>query len=517
MAVSLEHWTRVCPAPTTGSSLCSPLHGSPLYPSRSISIRLPPKPSSCGRDSKRGRAIVMQFEAADGRPSAGTDQLKVREDTSFFNSLQVDPAVTNRPNLGGAKEQRNIVIPCLFMRGGTSRGTFFLKQHLPQDKAALNKVLLRVMGSPDPGQIDGLGGAKSVTSKVAILSGSTDPDVDVDYTFAQVSIDRPYVDWEPSCGNMLAGVGPAAIEMGLVTRVGKSVTPVRIRATNNGVLVEAVVQTPNGAITYDGDAVIDGVPGTAAPITLNFMNVVGSKTGGRMLPTGQVRDVIDGVEVTCIDVAMPVVIARASSFGKSGYESPEELDRDVEFFRKLEAVRVIAGSKMGLGDVTGRVLPKFAIVAEPRDPAGNITARYFDPFRTHAAMAVTGGICIGCCSILQGSVADGLSTKSTIGKNHNRVVIEHPTGQIQLFLDSEQQVETSTMIVNRAGVMRTARLIFEGSVHIKLDGLENVALQDQSVQELERYRQYYHQLQQDFRKLYRFNGSSKGVDLEGRR
>lgn len=414
----------------------------------------------------------------------------------------MDPSVPKMPP--------QLLMTCMFMRGGTSRGPYFLKQHLPSlknDRASVDKILLRAMGSPDLHQIDGLGGGRSVTSKVAIISRSKEQNVDIDYTFAQVTVDRAVVDWEPSCGNMLAGVGPAAIEMGLI-KPRHPVTPVTIRATNNGALVEAIIQTPDHTVTYDGDQAIAGVPGTAAPITLNFMHVVGSKTGGKLLPTGHIREEINGVEVTCIDVAMPIVIAKASSLKKTGYEKAQELDEDVDFFSKLEAIRVIAGKKMGLGDVTGRVIPKFVIVSEPKTPTGNINARYFVPTKTHGAMAVTGAICVACCSVLKGSVADDLSTKTVTGKNLNRVIIEHPSGSIQITLESEQEA-ASTMIVHKAGVMRTARLIFEGHLRVRADGLDNFAVHGAPHKGADRYMRYQQQVHQTFRNMYRFKESGQ--------
>ncbi|MBW4480504.1 MAG: 4-oxalomesaconate tautomerase [Tolypothrix brevis GSE-NOS-MK-07-07A] len=352
-----------------------------------------------------------------------------------------------------------IAIPCLFIRGGTSRGPYFLKTDLPADEVKRDKVLLAVMGSPDERQIDGIGGATTLTSKIAILSASNHPWADVDFLFAQVSVAQPKVDLQPSCGNMLAGIGPAAIEMGLIPAVdGKTV--VKIHAVNTGALIEAVVHTPGGQVTYDGDTAIDGVPGTAAPILLNFMEIVGSKTG-KLFPTDHRREEIEGVEVSCIDVAIPIAIARADALGKTGYETKAELDADTAFFERIERIRRIAGERMGLGNVAGSVIPKFAIIAPPRY-GGNVTSRYFVPDSCHSAYAVTGAICVGCCSLIKGSVADGVATVT--GSLEETVVIEHPSGKISVSLVT--RTNASSIIVERAGVVRTARLLFSGYVHV---------------------------------------------------
>jgi 4-oxalomesaconate tautomerase len=352
-----------------------------------------------------------------------------------------------------------IAIPCLFIRGGTSRGPYFLKTDLPADEVTRDKVLLAVMGSPDERQIDGIGGATTLTSKIAILSASNHPWADVDFLFAQVSVAQAKVDLQPSCGNILAGIAPAAIEMGLIPAVdGKTV--VKIHAVNTGALIEAVVHTPGGQVTYDGDIAIDGVPGTAAPILLNFMEIVGSKTG-KLFPTGHRREEIEGVDVTCIDVAIPIAVARADALGKTGYETKAELDADTAFFERIERIRRIAGERMGLGNVAGSVIPKFAIIAPPRY-GGNVTSRYFVPDSCHSAYAVTGAICVGCCSLIKGSVADGVATVT--GSLEETVVIEHPSGKISVSLVT--RTNGSSIIVERAGVVRTARLLFSGYVHV---------------------------------------------------
>jgi len=251
-------------------------------------------------------------------------------------------------------------IPVIFMRGGTSRGPYFKAEDLPQDTATRDRVLLAAMGSPDPRQIDGLGGADTLTSKVAIVSKSTRPGVDVDYLFAQVDISKPIVDTAPSCGNMLACVAPFALETGMIPAQDGE-TRVMIYNVNTEARIEAVVQTPGKSIQYTGDARIDGVPGTAAPIILNFMDVVGS-VSGQMLPTGNVRDVIDGIEVTCIDVAMPMIMMRATDFGLTGYESRPEINANKALFARIEPIRLEAGRRMGFGDVSDKVIPKVGLL-----------------------------------------------------------------------------------------------------------------------------------------------------------
>ena len=350
-------------------------------------------------------------------------------------------------------------IPCVFMRGGTSRGPYFLAKDLPDDPNLRDRVLLAAMGSPDPRQIDGLGGADPLTSKVCIVGPSARDGLDVDFLFAQVAVERAVVDTNPSCGNMLAGIGPFAIESGLVpARAGE--TRVRIYNVNTRSRIEAIVRTPGGTVEYEGDAAIDGVPGTAAPVVLNFMDVVGSKTGA-LLPTGAAREEIEGVEVTCIDVAMPMVIMRAADLGKTGYETKAELDADTELFRRMEAVRRIAGERMGLGDVADMVIPKIGLVAPPRT-GGAVSSRYFTPHRTHAAHAVTGAICVATCAVLDGSVADGVADPPA---GDDRLVrIEHPSGVIDVALQTDGEGAGRT--VRRGGVLRTARKIMAGEVFV---------------------------------------------------
>ncbi|WP_353475046.1 4-oxalomesaconate tautomerase [Salipiger sp. H15] len=352
-------------------------------------------------------------------------------------------------------------IPYHFLRGGTSRGPYFRREHLPADRETLTEVLLAVIGAGHPINIDGLGGGSAVTTKVAMLSPPSRDDCDVDFFFAQVAVDKREVDYRPTCGNILVGVGPAAIEMGLVpARDGETV--VRVHAVNTEAVIETVVQTPGGKVAYTGDYAIPGVPGTAAPIRLSFMEAVGSVTGA-LLPTGRLRDVIDGIEVTCMDVAMPVMMARAEDFGLTGYETQAELDANGAFFERAEAIRLRAGEMMGLGDVSKSVTPKIALLAPPRN-GGTITARYFMPWACHPSMAVTGGQCIATCTILPGTVADGLPAGLGALPSPVPVGIEHPSGTFEVVVNHERQGDG--IAVQSAGVVRTARLLARGEVLI---------------------------------------------------
>lgn len=352
-----------------------------------------------------------------------------------------------------------IAIPCILMRGGTSKGPYFRADDLPSDRAERDRVLLAAMGSPDMRQIDGLGGADTLTSKVAIVGRSDREGVDVNYQFAQVSVDKAIVDTAPSCGNMLSGVGPFAIESGLVP-ITEGTTTVVIYDINTESQIEAVVCTEDGQVVYDGNVAIDGVPGTAAPIRLNFMNIVGSKTG-TLLPTGKEMEQIDNIDVTLIDVAVPMMILRARDIGKTGYETAAELDADKAFFARVEAMRREAGLRMGLGDVANKVVPKVAILAEPKS-GGTIAARYFVPHKTHAAFAVTGGLCVASCVAVPGTVAEDLAQNEM---NAERVVvIEHPSGVFEVTL-SMLRTGNSVEVLG-GGVLRTARKLMAGHVFV---------------------------------------------------
>lgn len=349
-------------------------------------------------------------------------------------------------------------IPYHFLRGGTSRGPYFQASDLPTDRETLAEVLMAVVGAGNPRNIDGLGGGNAVTTKVAILSRSEDPAADIDYFFAQVAVEERLVDFAPTCGNILVGVGPAAIEMGLVA-VQDGVTPVRIRAVNTGALVKAEVQTPGGRVTYEGATAIDGVPGTAAPVALNFMEVVGSRTGA-MFPTGSPKDVIAGIALSCVDVAMPMMIARAADFGITGHESQDELDAMPDLFAAMEAIRLKAGQAMGFGDVTKSVVPKLGLIAPPRQ-GGHFAARYFMPWTTHPTLAVTGSQCLAACALAPGTVAEGVVTP--VQASPETLRIEHPMGMMDVLVQFERDPEFKFI---SAGVTRTARLIARGEVMV---------------------------------------------------
>ncbi|SMX36871.1 4-oxalomesaconate tautomerase [Maliponia aquimaris] len=352
-------------------------------------------------------------------------------------------------------------IPYLFLRGGTSRGPYFRRADLPEDRETLTDVLMSVCGAGHPLNIDGLGGGNAVTTKVAMLSASERADCDVDYFFAQVAVEKREVDYRPTCGNIMVGVGPAAIEMGLVpAQDGETV--VRIHAVNTGAVVESVVQTPGGRVQYDGDATIPGVPGCAAPIRLGFMETVGSLTG-KLLPTGNLRDVIDGIEVTCLDVAMPVMFARAEDFGITGFETQQELDENKDLFARMEPVRLKAGALMGMGDVSKSVTPKLTLLAAPKH-GGTVTARYFMPWSCHPSMAVTGAQCIAACAILPGTVAEGLA-EGTAGRDAPLTVgVEHATGTFEVVVDFART--EGGIDIRSAGLVRTARLLARGEVMV---------------------------------------------------
>ena len=348
-------------------------------------------------------------------------------------------------------------IPCVLMRGGTSRGPFFLLSDLPSEPKVRDQVLLAAMGSPHDYQVDGIGGANPLTSKVAMISRSKQPGADVDYLFAQVLIDEALVDTKPNCGNMLVAVAPFAIEAGLIPAKHPE-TVVRIFNVNTQALVESIVQTPNGKVTYEGDAAIDGVPGTAAPVKLNFKSAIGSVTG-KLLPTGKPLDVIDGVDVSCVDVAMPMILMRAEQFGKTGQERPVELDADKALFERMEAIRRKAGVLMGMGDVSKMVVPKIGLLAKPRN-GGTIASRYFVPTSCHKAHAVTGTVCVASACAIPGTVASQLVNLPPAPQGV--IEIEHPSGKIAIDLDAD--FTNGRQELRRAALIRTARRVFEGDV-----------------------------------------------------
>ena len=349
-------------------------------------------------------------------------------------------------------------IPYVFMRGGTSRGPYFRRSDLPEDLDTLAKVLIAALGAGQSLNIDGIGGGAAVTTKVAMLSVSEDDWADIDYFFAQVAVEEKLVDFKPTCGNILSGVAPAAIEMGLFDPHNDE-TEIRIRAVNTGARVVARVQTPGGKLTYEGDTGIAGVPGQSAPVQLSFMGVVGSATGA-FLPTGNLRDTVQGIKLTCMDVAMPMAIACAADFGLTGYESAEELDTNRAFFDRMEAVRIEAGERMGMGDVSKSVTPKFGLIA-PARKGGTLAVRYFMPWKTHPTMAVTGAQCMASCALTPGTVADGLLDRPTISPTE--VILEHASGKIEVLVDFAID---HGFTVNSAGLVRTARKLADGHVYV---------------------------------------------------
>ena len=348
-------------------------------------------------------------------------------------------------------------IHCVVLRGGTSRGLYFLADDLPTDRQQRDRTLLQIMGAPHVLEVNGLGGGNSLTSKVAIISRSQRPGCDVDYLFAQVGIEQAIVDTRPNCGNLLSGVGPYAIEEGIVVP-NDGVTLVRIYNINAKTVVEAEIQTPNKRVTYEGDARIDGVPGTGAPIILNFLNVQGGVTGA-LFPTGSRIDQIGGVQATCIDAAIPVMIVDAQALGVSGAEPAEVLDANTTLMARLESLRLEAGQLMGLGDVTDSVLPK-PVIASPAGPRA-IQSRYFTPHRCHKSHAVTGAISVSASFVIPGTLTYGMCADHT---DDRRISILHPAGQIDIALDV--QLDGEKVHIARAGVIRTARKIMDGTAFI---------------------------------------------------
>lgn len=355
---------------------------------------------------------------------------------------------------------RLTAIPCSLMRGGTSKGPFFLASDLPSAIDVRDRVLLAIMGSPDIRQIDGLGGADSLTSKVAIVGPPTRPDADVDYLFLQVVVNEPRVDASQNCGNMLAGVAPFAIEQGLVPISGER-TRVRIHMVNTQSIAVAEIQTPEGQVQYNGDASIDGVPGTAAPVLLDFLDIAGSSCGA-LLPTGNAIDVIEGVEATLIDNGMPVVVMRASDLGKTGTESPAELEADKDLRARVESIRLEAGRRMNLGDVTRKTVPKMCLASPPKN-GGAIATRNFIPHTVHKAIGVFGAVSVATACVVPGSVTANIASISGTGRSR-RLDVEHPTGFFTVEMDVE--ADGSTIKVERAALLRTTRKIMAGNAFV---------------------------------------------------
>jgi len=345
-------------------------------------------------------------------------------------------------------------VRCMWMRGGTSKGAFFLADDLPADTATRDAFLLRVMGSPDQRQIDGMGGADPLTSKVAVVSKSTRPGVDIDYLFLQVFVDQPIVTDAQNCGNMLAGVGPFAIERGLFAATGEE-TRIAIFMVNTGQIAVATVQTPGGVPTYEGDASIDGVPGSAAPVPLEFRDTAGSSCGA-LLPTGNAADMIDGVACTLIDNGMPCVVFKAADVGATGYEDRETLDAATDLKARIEAIRLKAGPLMNLGDVTEKSVPKMMLVAPPAH-GGAVTVRSFIPHRAHATIGVLGAVSVATACLVAGSPA---AEVAAIPEGRRKTLsVEHPTGEMSCVLELDEKGEVAT-----AALLRTARKLMDGTV-----------------------------------------------------
>jgi 2-methylaconitate cis-trans-isomerase PrpF/tripartite-type tricarboxylate transporter receptor subunit TctC len=350
-----------------------------------------------------------------------------------------------------------LTLPCVLMRAGTSRGPFFLREWLPEGDTARDEALIGAIGASDLLQVDGVGGGSTLTSKVAIVSRSAQPDCDVDYLFAQVGVGQQSVDTRPNCGNMLSGVGPFAIEQGLV-RATPGQTRVRVFNVNTRSRIDVTVQTPGGQVCYEGDTGIDGVAGTAAPIQLDFLDAWGAVTGS-VFPTGRRIDTLLGVPVTCIDAAMPLMIVRAMDLGVSGREAPAELDARRDLLARIETLRLQAGRLMGLGDVSDSVIPKPVLVSAGHD-AHSITSRYFTPRRCHASHAVTGAIGVSAAFALPGTVASSVLQQP----GARSVSVLHPQGRIDVAVEIVGLGEQAA--IRRAALVRTARKILQGDLHI---------------------------------------------------
>lgn len=342
----------------------------------------------------------------------------------------------------------------MWMRGGTSKGAYFLASDLPQDPVERNALLLRIMGSPEPRQIDGMGGGDPLTSKVAIVKPSSRDGVDVDYLFLQLFVDQAVVSDAQNCGNILAGVGPFAIERGLVA-AQEAETPVTIFMENTGQIACARVQTPEGSVTYDGDARIDGVPGAAAPVSIAFEGTAGSSCGA-LFPSGHVTEQIGGVEVTLIDNGMPCVILRAADLGLKGDETPLELEANTALRDQLEAIRLEAGRLMNMGDVRLKSVPKVTLVS-PALAGGDISTRTFIPHRCHQAVGVLGAVSVATACMTEGAVGHDLAKMDL--RPVNSIGIEHPSGQMTVICNQQDKGPV------RAAVLRTARKLMDGVVY----------------------------------------------------
>lgn len=361
---------------------------------------------------------------------------------------------------------KQLAVPCTVMRGGTSKGLFFSGDDLPTDPEVRDALLCAALGSPDPRQIDGLGGGHPLTSKVAIVTRSTRPDVDVDYLFLQVWPDRTEVTDQQNCGNLLAAVGPYAIEHGLVSPTEET-TSVRILMRNSDEIAIAHVPTPNGQVNYHGTTRIDGVTGTHAPIAIDFLDLAGA-TCGALLPTGNAVDQLDGIPATCIDNGMPVVCVAADTLGLTGTESPSTLEADHELVRRIQRIRLAAGSLMNLGDVTSASIPKISLLAAPAH-GGTISTRTFIPQRVHDSIGVLGAVSVATACLIPGSVA---AHYAEVSPGDSQLEVEHPSGSLTVTLDIE--ITGEGVRVRRAGLIRTARALMRGEVLIPAEIVNTV-------------------------------------------
>lgn len=351
-------------------------------------------------------------------------------------------------------------IACSLVRGGTSRGVYFLAADLPGDRRQRDRVLQAVLGGPDSLQIDGVGGGHPLTSKVAIVKPSLRRDADVDYLFLQVAPDHAFVSDTQNCGNILAGIGPFAIESGLVS-AAEDETRIRVHMENSGNVCELILQTPGGVIAVAGSTSIDGVPGTSAAIRCNYLDIAGSVSGS-LLPTGRLLDSIAGVEATLIDNGMPVVLVRAQELGCTGYESPHDLDADETLKSRVEHLRQKAGPMMNLGDIRNKTVPKMCLLAEARG-AGHISTRTFIPHACHRSIGVLGAVTVASACVLPGTLAHDIAKRETGSARSIRV--EHPSGSFEVRLQLDEQAQPEQMI-RQAGVVRTARTLMRGQAFV---------------------------------------------------
>lgn len=355
-----------------------------------------------------------------------------------------------------------ITVPVSLVRGGTSKGVFIDEKSLPADVQLRDKYLLAIMGSPDPRQIDGLGGAHSLTSKAGIISKSMDDQSELTFLFAQLQPKSDVVDTEPNCGNMLAAVVPFAIENGLIKAKGETTT-IRVLTKNTGMLSDITVETPNGEVRYDGNASIDGVPGTASPIYIKFLDIAGSMCGS-LLPTGSARDTFTlsngkQVEVTCIDNGMPMVLMNAQDFGMTGYEAVSEYNENTALKAEINQLRLDAAIKMGLGDVSQKNYPKMCLLA-PAMNDGAIHTRCYIPHMCHDAIGVLAAVTVATACVDPKSIAYPLTTQPNKNDQDLVLSIEHPTGEFSVSLDLENDV------VKGASLLRTARVLMKGEAYI---------------------------------------------------